>query len=78
MKAYYMLVDPIHKTSRIGDKEGDNLSLPILLRELGIKEEEYMYKELLGETIIPNMPKHTMYQGNIEGTSQVLSVIIID
>ena len=73
-----MLVDPMHKTSRVGDREGDNLSLSILLRELGIKEDGFMYSHIKGESTIPNMPKHTMYQGNIEGTSQILSVIIID
>lgn len=73
-----MLVDPIHKTSRIGDKEGDNLSLSTLLRELEIKEEQYVYDCVMGENLIPNMPKHIMYQGNVEGTSQILSVIIID
>lgn len=73
-----MLVDPVHKTSRVGNREGDNLSLSILLRELGIKEEEYVHDCIMGENLIPNMPKHIMCQGNIEGTSQILSVIIID
>lgn len=82
-KVYYQIIDPINKTSITGDRvtneENNTRILEILLKELHLSKEDYA--EYVPATkpsdAVPNMPDYYMSHGYIEGTSKLVTVVII-
>lgn len=82
-KVYYQVVDPVNKTSITGDKEynsnSNEIVLETLLRELHLNKDDYA--EYVPVTkpydAVPNMPDYYMSHGYIDGTSKLITIIII-
>lgn len=82
-KVYYQLIDPVNKDNITGDRvypdsSNENI-LGILLRELHLNKDDYA--EFVPATkpcdAVPNMPDYYMSHGYIEGTSKLITIIII-
>lgn len=80
-KVYYQLVDPINRTSSMGDRlYADNCNeIEAILRELHINSDDYIQCASCTRpnNTVPNMPDYYIVQGYIDGTSKLFTAIVI-